>query len=175
MQVLIGRIMLLCAFLFSQWVGLIYCYISPRFKSLINKSLFILIVYSWPLADEVTWPNIWESLQYIIKTKTTLGKARQIQSSLNRGDLRGLWNTRGYCFSLDVKNTYDQPLPLLFVLSFTHELCRSCSIISMGRSFRDCLMFKKYFLITVQLLCRSCSCCSTRATGSATGATSCSP
>ena len=26
----------------------------PRFKSLINKSLFILIVYSWPLADEVT-------------------------------------------------------------------------------------------------------------------------
>ena len=26
---------------------------SPRFKSLIKKSLFILIVYSWPLADEV--------------------------------------------------------------------------------------------------------------------------
>ena len=104
-------------------------------------------MYSWPLADEVTWANIWESLQYIIKTKTTLGKARQIQSSLNRGDLRGLWNTRGYCFSLDVKNTYDQPLPLLFVLSFTHELWRSCSIISMGRSFRDCLMFKKYFLL----------------------------
>ena len=61
--------------------------------------------------------------------------------------LRGLWNTRGYCFSLDVKNTYDQPLPLLFVLSFTHELCRSCSIISMGRSFRDCLMFKRYILL----------------------------
>ena len=28
---------------------------SPRFKSLIKKSLFnILIVYSWPLTDEVT-------------------------------------------------------------------------------------------------------------------------
>ena len=29
-------------------------YVSPRFKSLIKKSLFILIVYSRPLADEVT-------------------------------------------------------------------------------------------------------------------------
>ena len=60
---------------------------SPHFKSLIKKSLFILILYGLSLADEVTWPNIiWESVQYIIKTETTLGKVRQIQSSLNRGD-----------------------------------------------------------------------------------------
>ena len=60
--------------------------ISRRFKSLHEKSLFILIlhgdkvfvliVYSWPLAGEVTWPR-W---QYIIETKTTFRKARQIQS-----------------------------------------------------------------------------------------------
>ena len=35
---------------------------STRFKSLIEKSLFILIVYSRPLADEVMWPNIWETV-----------------------------------------------------------------------------------------------------------------
>ena len=28
--------------------------LTPRFKSLIKKYLFILIVYGWPLADEVT-------------------------------------------------------------------------------------------------------------------------
>ena len=50
-------------------------WMTPRFKSLVKKSLFILIVYSWPLADEVTWPNMWERVQYIIKTKTTLGKS----------------------------------------------------------------------------------------------------
>ena len=63
----------------------IYLSISPRFKSLIKKSLFILIVYSWSLADEVTWPNIWAEVPYIIKTKTNLEKARHIQSSLNHG------------------------------------------------------------------------------------------
>ena len=49
-------------------------WMTPRFKSLVKKSLFILIVYSWPLSDEVMWPNMWEKVQYIIKTKTTLGK-----------------------------------------------------------------------------------------------------
>ena len=63
---------------------------TPRFKSLISQYLFILIVYSWLLVDEVTWPNIWESVQYIIKTKTTLGKARQIQSSTGRVSLFNL-------------------------------------------------------------------------------------
>ena len=55
--------------------------------SLIKKSLFILIVYSWTLADKVTWPYIWEGVQNIIKTNTTLRKARQIQSGLNPGEL----------------------------------------------------------------------------------------
>ena len=36
-------------------------------------------------ADEVTWPCIWEGVQYKIKTKTTLRKARRIQSVLNHG------------------------------------------------------------------------------------------
>ena len=27
---------------------------EPRFKSLIMKSLFVLVLYSWPLSDEVT-------------------------------------------------------------------------------------------------------------------------
>ena len=72
--------------------------ISPRFKSLIKRSLFILILhgdyvfifilYSWPLADKVTWPNIWwEAVRYKIKTKTTFRKARQKQSGLNHGDI----------------------------------------------------------------------------------------
>ena len=48
--------------------------ISPHFKSLIMKPLFILILYSWPLADEVTWPSIWERVQYIMETKQLSGK-----------------------------------------------------------------------------------------------------
>ena len=38
--------------------------VSPRFKRLIKNSLFILFVYSWPLAGEATWPYIWEGVQF---------------------------------------------------------------------------------------------------------------
>ena len=60
---------------------------SPRFKSLIKSSLFILFVYSWPLADEVTWPCIWEGLQFKIQKKQLFEKARQIKSVINHGEL----------------------------------------------------------------------------------------
>ena len=49
---------------------------SPRFKSLIKKSLFILIVYSWPLAYEVTWPHTWEGLQYINQNKNNSSESK---------------------------------------------------------------------------------------------------
>ena len=57
------QVLFLCFYTFWRLL------VSQRFKSLIKKSLFILIVYSWSLADEVTWPTIWERVQYIIKTK----------------------------------------------------------------------------------------------------------
>ena len=53
---------------------------TARFKSLINKFVFILIV------NKVTLCHILEGVQYIIKIKTTLRKAIQIQSGLNHGD-----------------------------------------------------------------------------------------
>ena len=55
---------------------------STRFKSLINKSLFILIVHSWPLADEVMWerestvPNQNKSTLAESETNTELSKSR---------------------------------------------------------------------------------------------------
>ena len=57
---------------------------TPRFKSLIKKSLFILIVYSWSLADKVTWPSIWARVQYIIKTKQISGKETNTELSKSR-------------------------------------------------------------------------------------------
>ena len=42
--------------------------------SLWNLCLFWLCVYSWSLMDEVTWPSIWETVLYIIKTKQISGK-----------------------------------------------------------------------------------------------------
>ena len=59
----------------------------PHFKSLIKKSWFILIVYGWSLVDEVTWPSSWESTVHN-QNKTTLGKARQIQSCINCSGLQ---------------------------------------------------------------------------------------
>ena len=74
---------------------------SPRFKSSVNRSLFILIVYSWQLLDEVTWPHIWEGEQYIIKTKTTFRKARQIQNSLNHCEVHIIIIMLSYLSSLE--------------------------------------------------------------------------
>ena len=76
---------------------------TPRFKSIIEESLFILIVYSWSLAD--TWSRDptyeRERVQYIIKTKTTLGKARQIQSCLKRGVIC----TQEFMYIVDLDNS----------------------------------------------------------------------
>ena len=51
--------------------------------------VFILIVYSWPLAVKVTWPNnIWETVQDKIKHKNNFPKSEtNIQSGLNHGAL----------------------------------------------------------------------------------------
>ena len=82
------------SFYFWNWsvqpVCFPFTYVSPCFKSLIKNSLFILILYSWSLAGEVTWPYIREGVQYKIKTKATfrVRDARQIQSGLNNGDQR---------------------------------------------------------------------------------------
>ena len=40
-----------------------------------TETVFIWIVYSWPLAGEVTWPYIWEGVQYKIKTKNNFSKS----------------------------------------------------------------------------------------------------
>ena len=129
---------------------------SPRFKrSLIKKSLFILIVYSRSSADEVTWPSIWERVQYIIKTKHISGKETNTELS----KLRWIRNDNKYLHLFSSTSFY---LGHTFLFVALINNIKKCEILQrlIGQGLWDILYLLYLCLILVVgegMMCTTCS------------------